>query len=465
MEVECPFPYFSRYFEHRSLPGDTDAAGSFGKRHDFSLGDPGVDYEGAQKCEYDVSGAVGEPHWARIFHYLLLHFGHIRLFQTVFVLVDNRDLTATRTDQESLAHWPTVAAWWTSRLGLHGPARELCDLIFIPISPAAGLDHVHPTWAGTFVLAALVFLFPEVHFVLLDSDCVPVTLFEVSDLWKEISLLRDGLIPTTTSSPKSHVASASSESVPKASKLSHGKWKHQVIGQGIVLVTEHNAEVNAGFIVAFGSSHKSVVPEIRWRQLLQAIELGLGDEILQQEASRLTDLYWEYTNEFLSTRRPLNEIDSAECAAWIQTGLALTPFAGCVIKHTCDWTIAWSLIGEWTSQEIFLPPVGEWPRNGHSRNLLEEFDCRRPSMLTWARACFEQGSLPSMLHLGGSALLGVLPGDKMFQAQRLNPRYTRPVILHGYGGAKRDIPRRRRMGALCSCYGGIPRQTAAMVPR
>ena len=32
-------------------------------------------------------------------------------------------------------------------------------------------------------------------------------------------------------------------------------------------------------------------------------------------------------------------------------------------------------------------------------------------------------------------------GDKMFQAQRLNPRYTRPVILHGYGGAKRDIPR------------------------
>ena len=148
-------------------------------------------------------------------------------------------------------------------------------------------------------------------------------------------MLRDGLMPTTTSSPKSHVASASSESVPKASKLSHGKWKHQVIGQGILLVTEHNAEVNAGFIVAFGASHNSVVPEIRWRKLLQAIELGLGDEILQQEASRLTDLYWEYTNEFLSTKRPLNEIDSAECAAWIQTGLAspLLPLRG-VLSNT-----------------------------------------------------------------------------------------------------------------------------------
>ena len=72
----------------------------------------------------------------------------------------------------------------------------------------------------------------------------------------------------------------------------------------------------------------------RWRKLLQAIELDAGNEILQQEASRLTDLYWEYTHEFLSTRRPLNEIDSAECAARIQTGLALTTFAGCVIKHT-----------------------------------------------------------------------------------------------------------------------------------
>ena len=91
-----------------------------------------------QGCEYEVSGARGEPHWDMIFGYLLQHFGHIRLFQTAFVLVDNRDLTAPETEQASLAHWPTVAAWWASRLSLHGPARELCDLIFVPIGPAAG---------------------------------------------------------------------------------------------------------------------------------------------------------------------------------------------------------------------------------------------------------------------------------------------------------------------------------------
>ena len=165
MEVDCPFPYFARCLDNCSLPGDNEAKGSFDHRLDFHLGDPGVDYEGTQGCEYEVSGAKGEPHWDRIFGYLLQHFGHIRLFQTVFVLVDNRDLTAPRTEQASLAHWPTVAAWWASRLALHGPARELCDLIFVPIGPSAGLEHVHPTWAGTFVLSALVFLFPGVHFV------------------------------------------------------------------------------------------------------------------------------------------------------------------------------------------------------------------------------------------------------------------------------------------------------------
>ena len=133
--------------------------------------------------------------------------------------------------------------------------------------------------------------------------------------------------------------------------------------------------------------------------------------MLPREATQIADCYWQYIGEFLSTRRPLEEIDSTESSVWIQTGLALTPFAGCVTQHTCDWTIAWSLVGEWTSQEIFLPPAGDWPRNGHSMNLVEDFDYRRPCLLTWARACFEQGSLPSMLHLGGSALLGVLPED------------------------------------------------------
>ena len=32
------------------------------------------------------------------------------------------------------------------------------------------------TWAGTFVLATLVAIFPGINFILLDSDCLPITL-------------------------------------------------------------------------------------------------------------------------------------------------------------------------------------------------------------------------------------------------------------------------------------------------
>ena len=128
MDIDCSFDYFTRCLDNCSLPGDAHASGPFDNRSEFSLGDPGVDYEGNNKCEYATSGAVGEPHWSQIFCYLLQHFVHVRFFNTVFVLVDNRDLTAPKTEQESLAHWPT------SRLALHGPAGELCDLIYIPIN-------------------------------------------------------------------------------------------------------------------------------------------------------------------------------------------------------------------------------------------------------------------------------------------------------------------------------------------
>ena len=332
MEVDCPFDWFARCLNDSSLPGEPHAAGPFDNRGDFEFGDPGAHFEGAHKCEYATSGEVGEPHWSKLFQYLLAHFAHVRWLHTVFVLVDNRDLTAPRTEQASLAHWPTVEAWWTtSRLALHGPARELCDLLFVPIDQTAGLEHVHPTWAGTFVLSALVFLFPGVHIVLLDSDCVPVTLFEVADLWKEVSLLQNGLTRSAATSSQESRPAASEESAPKASRLSRDRWHHQVLGQGVLLVTEHNAEINAGFIVAFASSHKTSVQEDRWRCISDAC-LSQNRVVVQDEANRLANLYWEYVGDFLDTRRPFRDIGANECAAWVQSGLALALFAGCVTK-------------------------------------------------------------------------------------------------------------------------------------
>ena len=102
------------------------------------------------------------------------------------------------------------------------------------------------------MLAALSLVFPKLHVVLLDSDCVPVTLFEVEDLWREAQRLQPYGSPTesTTSSCAGEMKVEPSE---QSSDLPARKK------QGVILVTEHNAEVTAWFVALRGSDHDSLI--------------------------------------------------------------------------------------------------------------------------------------------------------------------------------------------------------------
>ena len=144
------------------LPNDQENRGEFDVGTDFRIGDPNVHFRAAAAMSYDLT-----------------RMSHLRFLSTVYVLVDNRDLTNLDNPDPSLQHWPAVAAWRSSRARMQGPGGELCDVVFFPVGQASGLHMVHHTWAGTFVLPALCLAFPGLHIVLLDSDCVPVTLFEV----------------------------------------------------------------------------------------------------------------------------------------------------------------------------------------------------------------------------------------------------------------------------------------------
>ena len=375
---------------------------------------------------------------------------HLRFLSTVYVLVDNRDLTNLDNPDPSLQHWPAVAAWWSSRARMQGPAEKLCDVVFFPVGQASGLHMVHHTWAGTFVLAALCLVFPGLHIVLLDSDCVPVTLFEVEDLWREAQRLQHSGFPGPA--PTSSWAGGLNSDQVDQTALTDRK------PQGVILVTEHNAEVNAGFAVLRGSNHVPPLREEDW----QRIPLNGGEShepVLHEYKEKLVATYWEVVSTMVSNGRDDRDMTPAECQAWIQTGLALAPFCGHTMDTSLDWAVAWSLVGEWTTRTIFLPPKGEWPRQGHPKNLLPPYEQRSVPMLTWARACFEQGSLPWLLALPGDASLLVLPGDGMFQAQRIIGEKCRPVILHGYGGAKKEMP--DSLAALAK-FGWIP-MAAAMV--
>ena len=165
---------------------------------------------------------------------------------------------------------------------------------------------VHHTWAGTFVLAALCLVFPGLHIVLLDSDCVPVTLFEVEDLWREAQRLQHcgflGPVPTGWGIERGPGGPNDREP------------------QGVILVTEHNAEVNAGFTVLRGSNHIPPLREEDWQRI--PLNGGKSQEpFLRECIERVVAAYWEVVSTMVANGRDDRDMTPAECQAWIQTGV------------------------------------------------------------------------------------------------------------------------------------------------
>ena len=291
------------------LPNDKEHQEDFDPGVDFRIGDPNVHFRAAAAKSYEVTEDIGKPHWDLLFGFILARMSHLRFLSTVYVLVDDPD--------PSLQHWPAVAAWWSSRACMQGPTGELCDVVYFPISRVSGLHMVHPTWAGTFVLAALCLVFPGLHIVLLDSDCVPVTLFEVEDLWQEAQRLQHcglpGPFPTS-----SCAGGLNSDQVDQSSQPNYKE-------QGVILVTEHNAEINAGFAVLRGSNHPPPLREEDW----QSIPIGRGDtkdSVIRKLQEKLVAEYWQVVSMMVSHGRDDRDMEPSECQAWIQTGFALTPF-------------------------------------------------------------------------------------------------------------------------------------------
>ena len=427
------------------LPGDSQGRRSFDTRTRFVAGDPGARFGSAAPLEYEVTGEIGRPHWELIFEHVLRQCGYLADFHTVYVMVDNRDLANHQRQDPSLPHWPAAARWWHSRLKLMGPHKEKTELLLFPISESTGLHHVHPTWAGTFVLAALVAVFPGINFVLLDSDCLPVTLFEVEDLWTEAYLAR---FPAHCESgiPQAHPLRALARySKDPQVVYTQSRVSSTRMGQAALVVSEPHAELNAGLIVIFRSSHPPLFDWNAWSLRLRSSPgLITEDEFKEEAAKEATNLafaFWDRMGEFLKRSRTCSELSPDEKTLWIQSGLALTPLMGTCMQYSLDFCLAWALIGEWTSRVLFPVPKGAWPRHGHAGALLQNYQCRSPRIVAWARAAFEQGALPSLLMMPGIAPVFSLPGDRMFQATGIMEGRQRPAIMHAYGGAKAGMER------------------------
>ena len=108
--------------------------------------------------------------------------------------------------------------------------------------------------------------------------------------------------------------------------------------QGFLLVTEH---------IVFGSNHAPVITKDDWLSL--PVAPGEGNRVIRQLCDKVVEAYWQMVRTMVGHGRNERHMSREECQAWVQTGLGLTPFCGYRMDSSLEWTIAWSLIGEWTS--------------------------------------------------------------------------------------------------------------------
>lgn len=175
------------------------------------------------------------------------------------------------------------------------------------------------------------------------------------------------------------------------------------LDQELLLVTEYKSESNAGFVVLFGSDHTPIITQADWRSIL----VTKGEDcsrVICRLRDKVVEAYWQLVRTMVNNGRNDRHMSREACHAWVQTGLGLAPFCGHHMDSSLEWTVAWSFIGEWTSRELAAELS---PCQNHM-----PYDQRSIPLHTWARTCFEQGSLPSLLALPGKAAMLMFPGEK-----------------------------------------------------
>ena len=153
------------------------------------------------------------------------------------------------------------------------------------------------------MLEAFVYLFPSKNFILIDTDCVPTSLFEVEELARLMLAREDDTKDFGPSSLDSQVD-------PPCPAM-------------VMLCTEAKAEINAGMIIV--TSCKSMAPHARAASAT-AMVMGLM-------ASR---------RKYVSDKHPEPNYDDIA-----MSGLLWTPLLATQAVFPLHWTHAWALLGEW----------------------------------------------------------------------------------------------------------------------
>ena len=209
-------------------------------------------------------------------------------------------------------------------------------------------------------LALLSSLLLEPHFraknfFLLDSDCLPVTLF---DLWQEAYLTRFPL--GAEESVKCHIPYSSTNGQHDCyvrdtrEGTSHGT--RGSLGNGTPCRVECR-------ICSSLPGHSAIFNWAQWNAETKNLNEGEFEARCAQTFSQV--LAGSSSVNIYAAGCPLMNFPRMLARRGCKRDLHSRQFFGTVAQHSIDVIIAWALIGEWSSRVLFPPPDGQWPRHGH----------------------------------------------------------------------------------------------------
>ena len=135
----------------------------------------------SERCPIGAYTVPGWPHPNRQLLYEYIHGefkndGAVANAQVLLIITDTDNL-------ENTPHWQYTSRLIRERCALTTTEnKELWTPVFVPLNYDAGLEQIHYTWGGVFVLEAFAMLFPYKTYIMWDHDAAPTSLWETAGL-------------------------------------------------------------------------------------------------------------------------------------------------------------------------------------------------------------------------------------------------------------------------------------------
>ena len=359
------------------------------KRGPAVSGYPMAKLHGAE--EHCASG----PERTKLFAFLLSLRTTIEAADTVYICVDNRP--PWHPDLQWYHHFAT---WLKDRCRYIGPYKERTTALYLQASEENGLMKTHYLWASVFILEGLTFLYPQINFTLIDTDCVPISLFETTEM--------------------AHMVTRRTYAVEQDPAVNRADIFRplEFVSPVVILVSEYRAEINAGMVIVTKSANQGWLPP---------------------HPVDLIDAFHRRRNALLASSI---RGDAEDLELSLRTGFAGSPVGGVGVTKPSDFAMIWALMGEFAGATVWPLPETTWPKSAHPYYMTDEAKERRPSFVAWARPSFEQAVLPSLSLIMRTITIAVIPGDGYFNSQNIPRGFMRPAVVHAYGNIKSKVGRR-----------------------